>query len=142
MLSERLGCERSLLFASAYAANVGILQALASIGPEVELYSDALNHASIVDGCRLAKANGARLHIFPHLDWDALTDALSRARNREKPAFLLIESLYSMDGDVPDFARARALAVTRECAAQSRASTTACSRWVRAALLLQSRAPA
>ncbi len=110
LLSQQLGHERSLLFASAYAANVGILQALSSIAPEVEFYSDALNHASIVDGCRLAKANGARVQVFAHLDWDALATILSRARNRQKPAFLLLESLYSMDGDVPDFARARALA--------------------------------
>jgi len=82
------------LFSSGYAANVGALSALA--GPGDLIVSDALNHASIIDGCRLS---GAQVVVVPHLDLESARVALSsRARRR----LFVTESYFSMDGDGPD----------------------------------------
>src|SRR2546422_771884 len=69
------GSESALLFGSGYAANCGILPALA--GPEDLIVSDALNHASIIDGCRLSRA---RVEGFPHPDLDSARLLVNRAR--------------------------------------------------------------
>jgi 8-amino-7-oxononanoate synthase len=95
-LAEWVGAERALLTASAFAANVGVVPALTE--PESLIISDALNHASIVDGCRLAKA---RLVITPHLDVGAIEAAL-RTRTGQAPVWVVTEALFSMDGDQPD----------------------------------------
>ncbi|HEU4658893.1 MAG TPA: 8-amino-7-oxononanoate synthase [Capillimicrobium sp.] len=87
------GTEACLLFGSGYLANTGVVAALAGRG-EVVL-SDALNHASIVDGCRLAAAETI---VYPHADLDALADGLRRAGDR--PATIVTDSVFSMDGDV------------------------------------------
>ncbi|AHG92025.1 8-amino-7-oxononanoate synthase [Gemmatirosa kalamazoonensis] len=91
------GTERALLFASGFAANVGVLPALA--GRDDAIYSDALNHASIVDGCRLSRA---AVRVFPHGDVDAL-DAMLRADAggaRFRRRWIVVEGVYSMDGDL------------------------------------------
>lgn len=102
-LADWVGQESALLFSTGYAANVGSLAALC--GPGDHVFSDALNHASLIDGCRLSRAN---VHVFPHLDSEALERAL-----REAPAggarWVVVESYYSMDGDGPDLRRLRAL---------------------------------
>jgi 8-amino-7-oxononanoate synthase len=82
-----------LLFGSGYLANTGVIAALAGRG-EVVL-SDALNHASIVDGCRLA---GAETVVYPHADLDALAAALDGAGGRQ--ATIVTDSVFSMDGDL------------------------------------------
>ncbi|MEA2306439.1 MAG: 8-amino-7-oxononanoate synthase, partial [Solirubrobacteraceae bacterium] len=82
-----------LLFGSGYLANTGVVAALAGRG-EVVL-SDALNHASIVDGCRLA---GAETVVYPHADLDALAAALDGAGGRQ--ATIVTDSVFSMDGDL------------------------------------------
>src|SRR6185369_9975505 len=69
-----LGAEAALLFSSGYAANVGTLAALA--GPGDVILSDALNHASLIDGCRLS---GATVRVVPHLDTSAVEAALAAA---------------------------------------------------------------
>jgi 8-amino-7-oxononanoate synthase len=89
--------ERALLFPSGYAANTGALPALAGAGDAV--YSDALNHASLVDGCRLARANGATLRVVPHADPDALDRLLAADAGRFRRRWLVVEGVYSMDGD-------------------------------------------
>lgn len=94
-LSSWLGFDDALLFTSGYAANVGAIAALA--GPTDLVVSDALNHASIIDGARLSKA---RIAIVPHLDVDAVDRALTD--RREARAWVLVESYYSMDADGPD----------------------------------------
>jgi 8-amino-7-oxononanoate synthase len=66
-LATWLGTDSALLFSSGYAANVGVLSALA--GPGDVIFSDRLNHASIIDGCRLSRA---RIHVLDHLDLQAL----------------------------------------------------------------------
>ncbi len=87
-------CEAALLFPSGYMVNVGVIPAL--VGEDDVIYSDALNHASLVDGCRLAKAT---LRIFPHADLDALRAALEADQGLFRRALIVVEGLFSMDGD-------------------------------------------
>ncbi len=85
------GSEAAVLFGSGYAANCGILPSLA--GPEDLILSDALNHASIIDGCRLSRA---RVEVFPHLDLGAV-ERLLRTPARRK--LVVTDAVFSMDGD-------------------------------------------
>jgi len=95
--------ESALLFSSGYAANVGALGALLSKDDAV--FSDALNHASLIDGMRLS---GARVRVVPHLDLGALEEQLKSVA--DAPArWVVVESYYSMDGDGPDLPRLQAL---------------------------------
>lgn len=88
------GTEAALVFPTGYAANVGVLTALA--GPGTRILSDALNHASIVDGCRLARGE---LTVVPHADHDALAAALGAD---DRPTVVVTDSVFSMDGDAAD----------------------------------------
>jgi 8-amino-7-oxononanoate synthase len=102
-LATWLGAESALLFTSGYAANVGAIGALARPGDL--LVSDALNHASIIDGARLSRAKTV---IVPHLDLSAVADALAEyARGGSGRAWVVVESYYSMDADGPDLRRLR-----------------------------------
>jgi len=101
-LAAWLGFEAGLLFSSGYAANVGMLAALARPGDVI--VSDALNHASIIDGCRLS---GASIVVVPHRDADAAERALEQAQGARR-RWLVTESYFSMDGDTPDLVRLRA----------------------------------
>ena len=92
-LAEFEGTERCLLFGSGYLANVGVLTALAREGDVV--FSDALNHASIVDGCRLARAE---TFVYDHLDTEHLEWGLREADGRG--SLIVTDSVFSMDGDV------------------------------------------
>ena len=98
--AELVGQPAALVFTSGYAANVGLLSALA--GPGDLVVSDALNHASIIDGARLSRA---RVEVVPHLDVGAVEGAL-RTRT-EGRAFVVTESYFSMDADSPDLAALR-----------------------------------
>jgi glycine C-acetyltransferase/8-amino-7-oxononanoate synthase len=89
--------EACVLFGSGYLANTGIIQALAHEGDVV--FSDALNHASIVDGCRLA---GARTFVYDHCDMDHLEWGLREAGGRG--ALIVTDGVFSMDGDVAPLA--------------------------------------
>lgn len=102
-LADWVGLPAALLFSSGYAANVGTLAALADSGDVV--LSDALNHASIIDGCRLSPARTA---IYAHRNLDELRALLQRehdARHR----WVVTESYFSMDADTPDLAAMAAL---------------------------------
>jgi 8-amino-7-oxononanoate synthase len=100
-LAEWVGAEAALLFSSGYAANVGALAALARPGDLV--VSDALNHASIVDGCRLS---GARIQVVAHRDNRAVAAALGSAQGSAR-RWVVTESYFSMDGDSPDLVELR-----------------------------------
>ncbi len=89
------GCEHALLFPSGYMANVGAIPAL--VGPGDVIYSDALSHASLIDGCRLSKAT---LRVFPHADIDALAAMLEADRHEFRRALIVVEGIFSMDGDL------------------------------------------
>jgi glycine C-acetyltransferase/8-amino-7-oxononanoate synthase len=96
-LEERLaafkGYGSALLFGSGYLANTGAIAALAGKGEVV--FSDELNHASIVDGCRLSRAE---TFVYRHADLEHLAWALYHQRGR--PALIVTDGVFSMDGDV------------------------------------------
>jgi 8-amino-7-oxononanoate synthase len=94
-LAAFVGAPAAVLFPTGYQTNIGVLTALAS--REDLVVSDAANHASIIDGCRLSRAEIA---IFPHRDAAAARDLLTAAGRRHRRRFLVTESLFSMDGDV------------------------------------------
>ena len=102
-LASWVGAESGLLFSSAYAANLGLISALGVAGSVI--LSDSANHASLIDGARLAKAE---VRILPHLDLEALTAALKDQRG-SRACWVVTESYFSMDGDGPDLAALRAL---------------------------------
>jgi len=97
-----VGAEDALAFTSGYAANVGVISALAAPGDVI--ISDALNHASLIDGARLSRA---RVVVVPHLDLAALAGALREARPAR--TWVVLESYYSMDADGPDLVQVREL---------------------------------
>lgn len=97
LLSSLYGKESTLLYNSGYHANVGISSALNQKGDVV--FSDKLNHASIIDGMRLSDGKFFR---FPHNDMHALEKLLERERKNFNNAFIITESVFSMDGDIED----------------------------------------
>ncbi len=88
-----IGTEAALFFSSGYAANLGLLGAI--LRPDDVVFSDESNHASLIDGIRLSRA---RKVIFPHLDLNFLEDALRRSDSAGRK-FIVVESLFSMEGD-------------------------------------------
>ncbi|MYA94897.1 MAG: 8-amino-7-oxononanoate synthase [Nitrospinae bacterium] len=84
----------ALVFGSGFLANLSLITALAGEGDAV--FSDALNHASIVDGCRLSRA---RVHIYPHGNLNRLEDALKRASSARRK-LIVTDGVFSMDGDL------------------------------------------
>jgi 8-amino-7-oxononanoate synthase len=92
-LAQFEGTEAARLFNSGYAANLSLIATL--VGPEDAIFSDALNHASIVDGCRLSRA---RVVVYPHADPDALSRSLEQTAAVRK--LVVTDSVFSMDGDI------------------------------------------
>ncbi len=89
------GSEAALYFGSGYAANIGLLTSLASKNDV--FFSDALNHASIIDGIRLS---GARKIIYSHRDLNALDSSLKENQSKPGRKLIVTETVSSMDGDV------------------------------------------
>jgi 8-amino-7-oxononanoate synthase len=90
-LADWKRADRALLFPTGFAANLAVLATFG--GPDTVICSDQLNHASIIDGCRLARA---RVAVYPHRDVEALASLLREARR----AIVVSETVFSMDGDV------------------------------------------
>jgi len=109
-LARFKGTEAALLFASGYAANTGAIPALASRGDII--YADALNHASLIDGCRLSRAE---VKIFPHLDVERLDDMLNDDAQHNGRRWIVVDAVFSMDGDL--FPLDALVALAREHAA-------------------------
>jgi len=94
------GTDASIVFPTGFAANLGVLSTFGR--PGVHILSDELNHASIVDGCRLARANGAETHIIDHLDLAAFEQTLQEHSGER--CIVVTDVAFSMDGDVADVA--------------------------------------
>ena len=93
-LAEYFDVSHALTFASGYSANVGIIPALVGRGDAI--FADTLNHASLIDGCRLSRAT---VHVYPHLDVAALATLLQEHRGAARRALIVTDGLFSMDGD-------------------------------------------
>jgi glycine C-acetyltransferase len=98
-LEQRLarfkGAEDVITFQSGFTANLGTISAL--VGKEDVIFSDRLNHASIIDGCRLS---GARIVAYEHNDPSALEDAIKENDSSYRRALIVTDGVFSMDGDV------------------------------------------
>src|SRR6266851_5299143 len=98
-LEERIArfknVEASVVFQSGFAANSGTVAAI--LGPEDHIISDALNHASIIDGCRLSRA---KIHVFPHKDVTAADKILADLTAAPGHKLLVSDGVFSMDGDI------------------------------------------
>jgi 8-amino-7-oxononanoate synthase len=103
--AQWVGAEAALYFTSGYAANVGVLGAL--LRAEDVVFSDSANHASLIDGIRLAKC---RRVVFPHLDLNFLEDELRRSASGDGTGVIVVESIFSMEGDRAPLADLAALA--------------------------------
>ena len=109
-LAQLHGKEAALLFSSGYAANDGALTVLAGRMPGTLVFSDELNHASIIDGLR---HSGAQKLIFRHNDMAHLEQLLVAA-DPDRPKLIVTESVYSMSGDVAPLARIAELAARHQ----------------------------
>jgi glycine C-acetyltransferase len=87
--------EACVVFQSGFAANAGTVSAI--LGAEDHIVSDALNHASIIDGARLSKA---KIHVFPHRDTEAAGKILGELANQPGHKLLITDGVFSMDGDI------------------------------------------
>lgn len=96
-LARFVGAEAGLVFSSGYLANLGVIGGLAGRGDLI--VSDALNHASLIDGCRLSRA---RVQVVGHRAVDEVEQAL--AERSEERAFVVTDAVFSVDGDVAPLA--------------------------------------
>lgn len=87
--------EAAILFSTGYLANTGTISTL--VGRDDIVYSDELNHASIIDGCRLSKAD---TNIYRHLDLEHLNSLLQKDKNRKCKKLIVTDTVFSMDGDL------------------------------------------
>src|SRR3984885_8629408 len=98
-LEERIAdfkhTEACVVFQSGFAANAGTVSAI--LGPADHIISDALNHASIIDGCRLSKA---KIHVFPHKDTARAAEILKELDGVSGHKLLITDGVFSMDGDI------------------------------------------
>jgi glycine C-acetyltransferase len=94
-IAEFKHTEACVVFQSGFAANAGTVSAI--LGPEDHIISDALNHASIIDGCRLSRA---KIHVFPHKDTAKAARILEDLDGASGHKLLITDGVFSMDGDI------------------------------------------
>ena len=94
-LADWKGTERAVLFPTGFAANLGVLTTLG--GPDATIFSDELNHASIIDGARLSRAT---IRVYRHNDVDHLAELLADDAPSGRRPIVVTDSVFSMDGDV------------------------------------------
>jgi len=109
-IAQFKGKEKALIFNSGYHANVGIISAFCGRGDVI--FSDKLNHASIIDGITLSRAKFFR---FAHSDSNHLEQLLKKQRHKFKQALIITESVFSMDGDKPALGELVALKEKYNC---------------------------
>lgn len=109
-IAQFKGVEAAMLFQSGFTCNSGTIPTIMEDGDAI--ITDALNHASIIDGVRLSKAKRA---IYAHNDMDALEDALKNARDAKK-RLIITDGVFSMDGDIAPLDKICALAETYDAA--------------------------
>ncbi len=109
-LAEWSGCSSALVFSSGYAANVGTLACLA--GPGDLIFSDQLNHASLIDGCRQSRAS---VEVYPHNDVQRLAELVRQTRHQYAKVLVVTEAVFSMDGDQAALSELSELAMAYEC---------------------------
>ncbi len=97
VLAKQFHKDAALIFNTGYQCNLGVISTLARKGDIV--FSDKLNHASIIDGMKLSDADFKR---YKHLDYDNLEELLKKYRGQYKNAIIVSESVFSMDGDIAD----------------------------------------
>ncbi len=93
-LAQWKGCEKALTFTAGFMANLGTISALVHKGDII--FSDELNHASLIDGCRLS---GAKVQVYPHKDVQALEPLLAQSKHYGM-RFIITDGVFSMDGDI------------------------------------------
>lgn len=108
-LAQFKGLEASLIFPSGYQANVSVIPTL--VGEGDIIFSDELNHASIIDGCRLSRA---KICVYKHGDFDDLVKKIKNERGRKR--LIVTDSVFSMDGDVADIKELVSIAEKNDCA--------------------------
>ncbi len=93
-IAQFKGTEAAIVFSSGYMTNLGVIPAL--VGAKDLIVADKLNHASLIDGCRLS---GATFRVYPHKNLKRLKELLEK-RNQYKRALIVTDSVFSMDGDI------------------------------------------
>ncbi|HEY4761206.1 MAG TPA: 8-amino-7-oxononanoate synthase [Thermoguttaceae bacterium] len=104
LLAEFEGTEAALVFTCGFAANTGTIGALVGVGDVV--FTDRKNHASLIDGCRISRAD---VRTYPHADWQMLDRLLSKTSNYRR-RLIVTDTLFSMDGDLAPLAELADLA--------------------------------
>lgn len=107
-LAEFEGTEAALVFSSGFAANAGTIAAL--VGPGDVVFADCKNHASLLDGCRLSRAD---VRVYPHCDWQRLDQLLAKSGGYRR-RLITTDSLFSMDGDLAPLDRLAEVARWRD----------------------------
>jgi 8-amino-7-oxononanoate synthase len=104
------GTEAALVLSSGFAANLAVLTALA--GREDAIFSDELNHASLIDGCRLSRAT---VHVYRHCDLDQLQQLLRKHGGGARRRLIVTDTLFSMDGDLAPVSDLLGIANRHDC---------------------------
>ncbi len=109
-LAEFKGVEAAITFQSGFAANLATIPAI--VGREDVIFSDQLNHASIIDGCRLSRA---KIIAYPHNDVEALEDLIKEHGPQYRRKLIVTDGVFSMDGDIAPLPRLAELAKRYGC---------------------------